>query len=330
MCDLVKVYYDEDADISLTKKETVAVIGYGNQGRPQSLNMRDNGVNVVIGNIRDSCYDQAVEDGFRVYSISEAARQGSIICMMIPDEAQKSVYESEIQQHLTAGKMLLFISGYTIHYGFIVPPRDVDVVDLFPLTFGRNVRERFLKKQSLGAYMAIGQDATGKAMERTLALAKATGFTRGGVIETTFAHEIEINLSLEQIIYPAIIRIMTLAFETLVEAGYPPELVSLAMYMSNEPSEVFSTFTELGLFEALKLWSTTAQYGTMTRGPRIVRDDLKQTMREHLREIQTGLFAREWALEMAMGYPVFNKLRKEALRHPMNDVEKRVRRLIRA
>lgn len=325
----MKVYYDEHADISLTKKETVAVVGYGNQGRPQSLNMRDNGVNVVVGNIRDSCYDQAVEDGFRVCSISEAAKQGTIICMMIPDEVQKGVYETEIKQHLTKGKMLLFISGYAVHYGFIIPPKDVDVVDLFPLTFGRNVRERFLNKQSLGAYMAIGQDATGKAMERTLALAMATGFTRGGVIETTFAHEIEINLSLEQIIYPAIMRIMILAFETLVEAGYPPELVSLAMYMSNEPSEVFATFTELGFFEALKLWSTTAQYGTMTRGPRIINDDIKQIMREHLREIQTGLFAREWALEMATGYPVFNKLRKEALSHPMNDIEKRVKRLIR-
>jgi len=326
----LRVYYDEDADISPTRKETVSVIGYGNQGRPQSLNMRDNGVNVVVGNITDSCYNQALEDGFRVYSISEAAKQGTIICMMIPDEVQKSVYETEIQQHLTKGKMLLFISGYAIRYGFIVPPKDVDVVDLFPLTFGRNVRERFLKKQSLGAYMAIGQDATGRALERTLALAKATGFTRGGVIETTFAHEIEINLSLEQIIYPAIMRIMTLAFETLVDAGYPPELVSLAMYMSNEPSEVFTTFTELGFFEALKLWSTTAQYGTMTRGPRIIKDDIKQIMREHLREIQTGLFAREWASEMTAGYPVFNKLRKETLNHPMNDVEKRVKRLIRA
>jgi len=326
----VKVYYDEDADISILKNETVAIVGYGNQGRSQALNMRDSGLRVVVGNIKDSYYDQAAKDGFNVQSISDAAKQGTIICMMIPDEAQRIVYESEIQAHLAGGKMLVFISGYSIHYGFITPPKEVDIVDLFPLTFGASVRERFVNKQSMGAFMAIGQDATGKAKERSLALAKAIGFTRGGTIETTFAHEIEINLCLEHIIYPAIRRIFILAFETMVEAGYPPELVSLAMYMSNEPSEVFATFTQLGFFEALSLWSTTAQYGTMTREPRIIKDDIKNVMKEHLREIQTGVFAREWALEMSVGYPVFNKLRKQGLVHPMNDVEKRVRRLIRS
>jgi ketol-acid reductoisomerase len=330
MRDLVKVYYDEDANISILKKETIAIVGYGNQGRPQALNMRDSGLRVVVGNIKDSYYDQAAKDGFNVQSISDATKQGTIICMMIPDEVQKSVYEAEIQAHLTGGKMLVFISGYSIHYGFITPPKDVDVVDLFPAAVGASVRERFVNKQSMGASMAVGQDATGKAKERTLALAKALGLTSGGIIETTFAYETEINLSLEQIVYPAIRRIFILAFETMVEAGYPPELVSLAMYVSNEPSEVFATFTELGFFEALKLWSTTAQYGTMTREPRIIKDDIKEIMREHLREIRTGVFAKEWALEMATGYPVFNKLRKEGLEHPMNEVEKRVKKMFRS
>ena len=325
----LNVYYDEDADLSVLKNEIVAVIGYGNQGRAQALNMRDSGVNVIVGNVKDSYYDQAVKDGFKVHSIGEASKQGAIICMLIPDEVQKGVYETEIQQHLSKGKMLVFSSGYNIDFDFIVPRKDVDVVDMFPLTFGTQVRERFVKKQSLGGFMAIGQNATGKAKQRALALAKAIGCTSGGTFETTFAHETEINLYLEQVVYPAISRIMVLSFEVLVEAGYPPELVVLEMYLSKEPSEVFASMAELGFFEAAKGGSTTAQYGEMTRAPRIIKDDIKNTMKVHLREIQTGVFAKEWALEQAAGYPLFDKLRRQGLEHPMNEVEKRAKKLIR-
>jgi len=325
----LNVYYDEDADLSVLKNDIVAIVGYGNQGQAQALNMRDSGVNVIVGNVKDSYYDQAAKDGFKAYSIGEAAKQATIICMIIPDEVQKGVYETEIQQHLSKGKMLVFSSGYNIHFGFIAPPKDVDVIDMFPLTFGARVRERFLNRQSLGSFLAIGQDATGKAKQKALALAKAIGCTRGGTFETTFAHETEINLYLEQVVYPAIFRIMALSFDVLVDAGYPPELVSLEMYLSKEPSEFFASMAELGFFESAKVGSTTAQYGEMTRAPRIIKDDIKNIMKEHLREIQTGVFANEWALEQAAGYPVFNKLRKEGLEHPMNEVEKRVKKLIR-
>jgi trimethylamine--corrinoid protein Co-methyltransferase len=325
----VKVYYDEDADLSFVKKEVVAIIGYGNQGRSQSLNLRDSGVNVVVGNIEDSYYDQAVKDGFTVHTIGEAAKQGSIICIMLPDEIQKDVYEKEIQQHVTKGKMLLFISGYSVRFGFIIPPKDVDVVDIFPTTYGEHVRERFLKKQAAGGFMAIGQDATGKAKQRSLSFAKASGFTSGGVFEMTFAQEIEINLMLEQILYPALMRIIVLAFETMVEAGYPPEIVLHELYMGKGPAAVFTSFSDIGFFKVMKLWSTTAQYGTLTRGPRIIKDDIKEIMKEHLREIQSGAFAREWDLEMSKGYPVFKKLWEENLKHPMNEVEERIRKLIR-
>jgi ketol-acid reductoisomerase len=324
----VKVYYDKDADLSYVKKEVVAIIGYGNQGRSQALNLRDSGINVVVGNIKDSYYDQAVKDGFEVHSLSEAASQGSMICIMLPDEIQKDVYVKDIEKHVTKGKMLLFISAYAIRFGFIKPPKDVDVVDLFPTTYGEHVRERYLKKQPASGFMAIGQDATGKAKQRALSMAKASGFASGGILEMTFAQEIEINLMLEQILYPAWIRIIVLAFETMVEAGYPPEIVLHELYMGKDPAAVFESFSDVGMYKCMKMWSTTAQYGTLTRGPRIIKDEVKEIMKKHLGEIQSGAFAKEWDEEEAKGYPIFKKLQEESLNHPINDVEEKVRKLI--
>jgi len=326
---LVNVYYDEDADLSVLRNETVAIIGYGNQGRPHALNIRDSGVNVIVGNVKDSYYDQALSDGFKTHPIGEAARQANIIYIMLPDEIQQEVYETEIKQYLSKGKMLVFASGYSVHFGLVVPPKDVDVVDMFPLGLGPYLREHFIKGEPINAYLAIGQDATGKAKQRALALCKAVGTTRGGVLETSFANEIEINLFLEQTVWPAIYRIFTLAFETMVEAGYPPELVSMELYLSKEPSQMFALAANLGLFEQLKLHSKTSQYGTLSRARRIIKDDMKGIMREHLREIQTSAFTREWTLEQAAGYPVFNKLREESLKHPMNEIERRVMRELR-
>ena len=323
----VRVYYDEDADLSFVNKELVAIIGYGNQGRAQALNLRDSSVNVIVGNIKDLYYDQAVKDGFEVYSIGEASMRGSMLCMMIPDEIQKKMYEKEIQQHVTKGKMLIFISGYSIRFGFIKPPKDVDVVDIFPTTYGEDVRERYLKKQKAGGFMAIGQDATGKAKQRALSFAKASGFTGAGLFEMTFAQEIDINLMLEQILYPAWVRIIVLAYELMVEEGYPPEVVLHELYMDKGPAAVFTSFSDVGLYKCMKMWSTTAQYGTLTRGPRIIKDESKEIMKEHLREIQSGVFAREWDEEMAKGYPLFKKLQEESLKHQINDVEERIRRL---
>jgi len=326
----VRVYYEEYADLSFIKKEVVAILGYGKQGRSWALNLRDSGIRVVVGNNKDSYYQQAVEDGFQVHSLPEAAKQGTIVCVMIPDEVQRNVYETDIRQHLSQGKMLLFLSGFAVHYGLIVPPKNVDVVDLFPAAYGELVRERFLRDEAACGYVAIGQDATGKAKQRALSLAKVLKLTRGGVIETTFAYETEVNLMLEQILYPGFMRVVILAFETMVEAGYPPEIISHQLYMCKEPGNVFYSFSNTGFFEAMKLWSTTAQYGTMTRGPRLIPDEVKQIMKKHLHEIQSGSFAREWEAEMANGYPVFEKLRQEGLNHPMNKYEKTVREMIRS
>ena len=326
----LKVYYDEDVDISLIQKEVVAIIGYGNQGRSQALNLRDSHVEVVIGNTKDSYYDRAIKDGFKVLSISDATSQGDIVCMMIPDEIQKDIYKKEIEKYIKKDKMLMFISGYSLRYGFISPPNNVDVVDLFPTTYGEHVRERYIKKQPAGGFMAIVQDATGKAKQRALSFAKASGFTGAGVIEMTLNQEIEINLMLEQIYYPALMRIIILAFETMVEAGYPPEIVLHELYMSKDASKVFESFSDVGLFKCMRMWSTTAQYGTLTRGPRIIKDEIKAVMKKHLKEIQTGAFAKEWEKEMLNGYPLFSELRKGSLKHPVNKVEDKIRKIIRA
>jgi len=320
----MRVYYDEDADISILKNETVAIIGYGNQGRPHALNMRDSGVNVIVGNVKDSYYDLAVKDGFKVFPISEAVKQATIIDMILPDELQREIYETEVKQNLAKDKMLVFASGYSVHFGLVVPPKDVDVVDMYPLGIGATIREKYVNRQPLNAYMAIGQDATGKAKQRNLALCKAVGTTRGGVLETTFANEIVINLFLEQTVYPAIYRILTLAFETMTEAGYPAELFSMELYLTKELADIFVLAADLGLFRQLKFHSTTSQYGTLTRAPRIITDNMKEVMKKHLSEIQTGSFTKEWTREQETGYQNLKKLRDEWLKHPMNEVEDRV------
>lgn len=325
----IKVYYEEDADIGLIQKEIVVIIGYGNQGRAQALNLRDNGVTVIVGNIKDSYHEQAVKDGFDVYSISDACEKGDMLCIMLPDEIQKDIYNNEIKRHVKKGKMLIFISGYSLRFGFIVPPEGVDVVDIFPTTYGEHVRERFLKKQKAGGFMAIAQDATGKAKQRALSFAKASAFTEAGVFEMTVAQEIEINLMLEQIYYPALMRIIVMAFEVIVEAGYPPEIVLHELYMGKDASAVFASFSDVGLFKCMKMWSTTSQYGTLTRGPRLIKDGIKEIMKKHLKEIQTGVFAKEWDVEMQRGYPLFNKLREESLKHSVNEIEEKLREIIR-
>ncbi|HID17440.1 TPA: ketol-acid reductoisomerase [Candidatus Bathyarchaeota archaeon] len=326
---MVKVYYDEDADLSVLKGKTMAIIGYGNQGRAQGLNMRDSGLEVIVGSRKDPSWDRAVEDGFKVYPIREAAELGDAIFMLVPDEAQREVFEKYVRNGLKEGKALVFAHGYNIHYGFISPPSYVDVIMVAPRMIGWGLRELFLKGQGAPAYVAVQQDASGKAKEKALAIAKAIGATRAGAIELSFAEETEIDHFMEQAVWAAIDRILTLSFEVLVEAGYPPEVVSLELYGSGEAAEVMRAMAEMGLFKQMALHSQTSQYGTLSRGPRVIKDDLKRTMRGILEEIKLGVFAREWELEQKLGYPVFNKLKERALKHPINEAEEAVKKLLR-
>lgn len=325
---MVRVYFDQDADLSVLKDKTIAVLGYGNQGRAQSLNMRDSGVEeIIVGSIRDASWEMAVKDGFKVYPIDEAAKRGDVILMLIPDEAQPSVFESQVRENLDKGNVLVFAHGYNIHFGFISPPKFVDVVLVAPRMIGWGLRELYLKGEGAPAYVAVHQDYSGSALDKALALARAIGATRAGAIESSFAEETEIDLYMEQALWAAITRVMLLSFELLVEEGYSPEVVALELYGSGEASEVMKAMAEIGFYRQMSLHSQTSQYGTLSRGPMLIGDEFKEYLKEILEEIRIGRFAREWAVERTMGYPVFKKLKERALKHPINEAEEEMKRL---
>ena len=326
---MTRVYYDQDADLSVLEGRKVAIIGYGNQGRAQGLNMRDSGVEVIVGNIRDESFQRAVDDGFPAMSIREAAQAGDVLCLFLPDEVQQEVYRQDIAPVLRAGQTLNFAHGYNIRYGFIRPPQDVDVIMVAPRMIGVGVRERFVAGSGAPAFVAVEQDATGRAWPTTLAIAKAIGATRVGALQTTFAEETELDHFSEQAVWPVITRLLVMAFELLTERGYQPEAVLLELYASGEAAQVFQEMAEVGLFRQMRFHSQTSQYGTLSRGPRVLPDDFRAILARVLDEIQQGVFAREWEAERQAGYPVFERLRAEALAHPINEVEDRLRAMMR-
>jgi len=326
---MVKVYHDEDVDLSAIASEMMGVIGYGNQGRAQALSMRESGLRVLVGCIRDETWDRAEKDGFKVLSVEEAAERGDCVFMLIPDEVQSEVHERQVLPHLTPGKALVFAHGYNIHYGFITPPGNVDVILVAPMMIGAAMRELFLRGSGAPTLVGVHQDATGRAWKRALAIAKALGATKAGAVESSFREETELDHFGEQVVAPAITRLLILSFEVLVEAGYTPEAAALELYASGEASEVMKAMAEVGLFKQLSLHSQTSQYGTLSRAPRIMPDGVKDVMMKTLEEIQTGVFAREWEMERRAGYPVFKKLKQRAFDHPINEVEQRIRELVR-
>jgi len=326
----MQAYYETDADLKVFDGRKVAIIGYGNQGRAQGMNMRDSGVEVIVGNIEDENLDRARADGFSAMSIREAAEAGDVLCLLLPDEVQEEVYKKDIAPSLLAGKALDFAHGYSIRYGLIRPPKDVDVVMVAPRMIGVGVRELFLAGTGAAAFVAVEQDATGEAWPTVLAIAKAIGATRVGALRSTFAEETELDNFSEQALWPAILRLLTVAFEVLTERGYQGEAVLMELYSSGEPSQVMREMAEIGLFRQMPLHSRTSQYGTLTRLSRALPDDFRKVFTRALDEIRHDVFAREWEAERRAGYPVFERLKSEALRHPINEVEDRLREMLRA
>jgi len=322
----MKVYRDVDANLSVIRNRTVAIIGYGNQGRAQALNLRDSGVGVVVGSMPDESAERARADGLEVLSVSAAAERGDIICMLIPDEVQPLVYDEHIAPAMKPGKVLDFAHGYNIRFGRIEPPDDVDVVMVAPRMIGVRVREAFLEGGGAAAFVAVWQDSSGNARATALALARGIGATRPGVLETTFEHETDLDLFMEQAVWPGIVRTMVVAFEVLVEAGWPPEMVALELYGSGEAAEIMARMAEVGLFEQMKLHSQTSQYGTLSRAEKMAGDNTADRMRAALAGIRDGSFAREWAAEQAAGYPRFKALKREAQAHGLNAAEESLRR----
>lgn len=325
---MAEIFYERDADLSVLRGKTVAIIGYGNQGSAQAQNMRDSGLRVIIGSISDESAERARGDGFPVYPIADAVHQGDVVSLLIPDEVQKMVYQTEIREHLSSGKVLNFAHGYNLRFGFITPPTDVDVVMVAPRMIGVNVRKAFLKGSGVPAYMAIWQDASGQAEQIALAISKAIGATRAGVIKTTVAEETDLDLFTEQAVWPIIVRGMMLAYEVLVEEGFSPEMVVLELFASGEAAEILKQMARVGFFEQWRFHSRTSQYGTLSRAERMLPNTVKERMRSALAEIRSGAFAAEWEEEGQRGYPQLLQLKRRASTHPIIRAEEKIRGLV--
>ncbi len=305
---MATMYYDDDASLDALKGKTVGVIGYGIQGEGQALNLRDSGVQVLVAEIVPERVKTAAEAGLTVKDADTVAKEADVIVILTQDHAQAFVYRQFVAPNLTAGKALVFAHGFNIHYGQIVPPADVDVLMVAPKGPGKLVREMYESGGGVPALLAIHQDATGNAKAIGLAYAKGIGGTRGGVIETTFREETETDLFGEQAILcggaSALIRA---AFDTLVEAGYQPEMAYFEC--CHELKLICDLIFKHGISGMRRRVSDTAEFGDMTRGPRIIDDYVKETLREILEEIQNGEFAREWILENQANRPVYSRLR---------------------
>lgn len=322
---MAQMYYDNDANLDYISSKTVAIIGYGSQGHAHALNLKESGVNVIVGLYEGSkSRATAQADGLTVKSVSDAAATADWIMILLPDEVQRTVYEQEILPHLTAGKVLSFAHGFNIHFGQIVPPQDVDVVMIAPKGPGHLVRRTYQQNQGVPALFAVYQDASGEARDRAMAYAKAIGGTRGGILETSFREETETDLFGEQaVLCGGLSELIKSGFQTLVEAGYQPELAYFECL--HEVKLIVDLIVEGGLAKMRDSISTTAEYGDYTRGPRVITDETRAEMKKILSEIQSGQFAREFVLENQAGKPGFTAMRRRESEQMIEEVGKDLR-----
>lgn len=325
---MATLYYDQDADLSLLTGKTVAIIGYGSQGHAHALNLRDSGVNVVVGLHEGSkSRPKAEAEGLRVLPVSEAAKAAQFIMLLIPDTKQAAVYKAEIEPYLDAGDTLMFAHGFNIRYGQIVPPAHVDVSMVAPKGPGHRLRETFVEGVGIPCLLAVQQDASGKAKANALAYAKAIGGTRAGVLETTFAEETETDLFGEQVILcGGVTALVKAAFETLVEAGYQPEVAYFECL--HELKLIVDLLYQGGMNYMWYSVSDTAEYGGYMSGDRVVTDETRKAMRQVLAEIRNGAFAEQWIEENANGLPNFLARRRAERAHPIEEVGARLREMM--
>jgi ketol-acid reductoisomerase len=325
---MTKIYSEKDAKLSLLKGKKIAIIGYGSQGHAHAQNLRDSGLNVIVAQRNGSPnYDLALEHGFKPVSASKATQQGDLIAILIPDELQTSVYETEILPHLKQGKTLLFSHGFNIHFGQILPPKNIDVIMVAPKGPGHLVRSEYVKGGGVPCLLAIYQDNSKKAKEIALAYARGIGGARAGVLETTFAEETETDLFGEQaVLCGGASALVKAGFETLVEAGYQPELAYFECM--HELKLIVDLFYQGGLTYMRHSISNTAEFGDLTRGPRIINEETKREMKKILSEIQSGSFAKEWILENKAGRPVFNALATKDKNSQIEKVGEKLRKLM--
>ncbi|MEL6136760.1 MAG: ketol-acid reductoisomerase [Cyanobacteria bacterium J06628_6] len=317
---MAQMYYDSDANLDLLNGKTVAIIGYGSQGHAHALNLKDSGVNVVVGLYEGSRSTAKAEaEGLTVKPVADAAAVADLIMILLPDEVQKAVYNESIAPNLKEGNILAFAHGFNINFAQIVPPENVDVVMIAPKGPGHLVRRTYEEGQGVPCLFAIYQDASGQARNRAMAYAKGIGGTRAGILETTFREETETDLFGEQVVLcGGLSELIKSGFETLVEAGYQPELAYFECL--HEVKLIVDLVVEGGLAKMRDSISNTAEYGDYTRGPRIITDETRKEMRQILKEIQTGQFAREFVLENQSGKAGFNAIRRREAEHPIETV----------
>jgi ketol-acid reductoisomerase len=325
---MVKIYYDKDADLEILKDKTIAIIGYGIQGRGQALCLRDSGLRVVVSELEGTPnFEQAKKDGFIPVSAEEAARAADIIQILTQDHVQAKVYNESIKPNLKKGKALCFSHGFNIRFKQIKPSKNVDVFMVAPKGPGALVRKMYEEGKGVPSLVTVYQNATGNALKLALAYAKAIGATRAGVIETTFAEETETDLFGEQaVLCGGVTELIKAGFDTLVEAGYQPEIAYFEVL--HELKLITDLIQETGISGMRRRVSNTACYGDLTRGPMIITEKTRKTMKRLLKEIKSGKFAREWIKENETGRENFNRLLKAGDEHQIEEVGKRLREMM--
>jgi ketol-acid reductoisomerase len=323
-----KIYYDQDADLSLIRGKKIAIIGYGSQGHAHALNLKDSGLDVVVGLYKGSkSWPKAEKDGLRVATVAEAAQMADILMVLLPDQIHRQTFEESIRGAMTKGKTLMMAHGFSIHFNQVVPPADVDVSMIAPKAPGHIMRDLFVQGPGVPGLLAVQQDVSGKARDTALAYGKGVGCTRAGVIETTFKEETETDLFGEQtVLCGGVSALIKAAFETLVKAGYQPEVAYFECM--HELKLIVDLFYQGGLAYMRYSVSDTAEFGDYTRGPRIVDDHVRAEMQKILREIQSGQFAREWVLENQANRASFLATRRTEADHQIEEVGKRLRSMM--
>jgi ketol-acid reductoisomerase len=325
---MAKMYYDKDASLEPLKDRAVAILGYGSQGHAQAQNLRDSGVKVIIAELEGTPnYERAVSHGFKPVSITQAVKKAGYIQILLPDELQGELYRTEIKPNLKKGDVLGCSHGFNVHFGQVVAPPGVDSVMVAPKGPGHLVRSEFEKGAGVPCLVAVAQDVSGQARSIALAYAKGIGGTRAGVIETTFAEETETDLFGEQtVLCGGVTALVKAAFETLVEAGYQPEIAYFECL--HELKLIVDLFYQGGLSYMRYAVSNTAEFGDYTRGPRIVTDETRKEMKKILAEVQSGEFAREWLLENRVGRPVYNAHKRREQNHQIEVVGRELRKMM--
>ncbi|MDA1477474.1 ketol-acid reductoisomerase [Bacillus changyiensis] len=324
---MVKVYYNGDIQENVLAGQKVAVIGYGSQGHAHALNLKESGVDVIVGVRKGKSFTKAEEDGHQVFTVKEASAQADIVMVLLPDEQQQKVYETEIKEELKAGNSIVFAHGFNVHFHQIVPPADVDVFLVAPKGPGHLVRRTFEQGAGVPALFAIYQDVTGVAKDKALAYAKAIGAARAGVLETTFKEETETDLFGEQaVLCGGLTSLVKAGFETLTEAGYQPELAYFECL--HELKLIVDLMYEEGLAGMRYSISDTAQWGDFISGPRVVDENVKARMKEVLKDIQNGTFAKEWIVENQVNRPRFNAIQASENEHELEVVGRKLREMM--